>query len=86
MPEAEKPRKSEKQAWGDTRLVLELGHDLKAQLEALSNATGTPMSALGKEAVEAFVRKKGDLREAAVRDLAKKLGIDVDIKKAEAPK
>jgi hypothetical protein len=44
------------------------------------------MSALAKEAVEAFVRKKGDLREAAVRDLAKKLGIDVDIKKAEASK
>lgn len=85
MPEEPKPKKPEvkKEAWGDSLIVLELGPVLKAQLAALADATGQPMSAIAKAAVEAYVQKRGDLREAAVMQLAERLGLQIDIKKPE---
>ncbi len=76
MPKDEKP----KGKWSDSRVVVDLGQDLRAQLQALADAARTPLTQLAKQAIEGFVKGQKGLREAAVRQLAEKLGIQVDFK------
>ena len=53
---------------------------MRAQLQALSDATGTPMSQLAKTAIEGFVKGQKGFREKAIEEMARKLGVDVSIK------
>ena len=77
---AKEPAKEPGKKWSDSRMVVELGADLRAQLRALSDATETPMSQVAKTAVEGFVKGRKGFREKVIEEMARKLGVEVGIK------
>ncbi len=66
--------------WSDTRIVAEVGADLRSQLNALSEASGLSVSELVKQALAGFLSSKGDYRAKAVQELARKLNVDIQVK------
>ncbi len=82
MPESEIKSKAR---WSEDRIVVPLGIELKAQLRALADALGKSQAELAKEAVEAYVKRKGDVRLRAVSEMASKLGLSAeDVQKLAA--
>jgi len=72
--------------WSDDRIVATVGMELRQQLEMFSEVSGQSLNDIIKDALTSHLKKQGDFKETALRRMAEKMGVSIEIRKAEPKK